>query len=157
MTTEREVLVNRSEARQECLRPPRQSKAAHASLEFALGRMTVLGAAAHARSRSDENMLTLASYGSVTILSGAEHSLEEALGRGLATPLPKQDTVFVDGAPNRGRRATSRRFPRGARLCPGQCRLGMIRWAKLAPNLSYRRRTNLVTGEHAVFEQQLFA
>ncbi|WP_155644180.1 hypothetical protein [Burkholderia cepacia] len=87
MTTERDVLANRSEARQECLRPPRQSKAAHASLEFALGLMTVLGAAAHARSRSDENMLTLATSGSVTILFGAEHSLEEALGHGLVTPL----------------------------------------------------------------------
>ncbi|HGO6124876.1 hypothetical protein AB3K92_04320 [Burkholderia sp. Bmkn7] len=63
MTTEREALASRNEARQECLRPLRQSKAAHASLEFALGLMTVLGAAAHARSRSDENMLTLASSG----------------------------------------------------------------------------------------------
>ena len=100
MTTEREVLANQSEARQECLRPLRQSKAAHASLEFALWLMTVLGTVVHARSRSDENMLTLASSGSVTILSGAEHSLEEALGRGPVTPLPKQDTVFVDGAPH---------------------------------------------------------
>lgn len=109
MTTEREVLANRSEARQECLLPPRQSKAAHASLEFALGRMTVLGAAVHARSRFDENMLTLASSGSVTILSGAEHSLEEALGRGLVTPLPKQDTVFVDGAPRNVTKISPRR------------------------------------------------
>ena len=109
MTTEREVLANRSEARQEYLRPPRQSKAAHASLEFALWLMTVLGTAVHARSRSDENMLTLASSGSVTILSGAEHSLEEALGRGVATPLPKQDTVFVDGAPRNVTKISPRR------------------------------------------------
>ncbi|NLA21223.1 hypothetical protein GPU89_37930 [Burkholderia cepacia] len=120
--------------------------------------MTVLGTVVHARSRSDENMLILASSGSVTILSGAEHSLEEALGRGLVTPLPKQGTVFVDGAPHPiGAPRNVTKISRGARLCPGQCRLGMIRWAKLAPNLSYRRRTNLVTGEHAVFEPQLFA
>ncbi|WP_175936076.1 hypothetical protein [Burkholderia cepacia] len=126
MTTEREVLANRSEAWQECLRPPRQSKAAHASLEFALGRMTVLGAAAHARSRFGENMLTLASSGSVTILSGAEHSLEEALGRGLVTPLPKQDTVFVDGAPHPIGGAAQRHedFPEA----PG-CARGSAGWA----------------------------
>ncbi|UIY61585.1 hypothetical protein [Burkholderia cepacia] len=126
MTTEREVLANRSEARQECLRPLRQSKAAHASLEFALWLMTVLGTVVHARSRSDENMLILASSGSVTILSGAKHSLEEALGRGLVTPLPKQDTVFVDGAPHPIGGAAQRHedFPEA----PG-CGRGSAGWA----------------------------
>ncbi len=56
MSRGREVLPDRTEARQEHLRSSRHLKAAHAPLAFAHGLMTVLGAIVQARSLIDENV-----------------------------------------------------------------------------------------------------
>jgi GAF domain-containing protein len=118
MPLEREVLPDQSEARQECLRALRVTKAAHATLAFAC-RLAVFSSVVQSGCRFDKHVpyarqLWNLSFGRriAAQLIGddlmrhrdrAQHTLEEAFGSGLVAPLLQQDvefgTVLVHCAP----------------------------------------------------------
>src|ERR1700710_500058 len=143
MPFEREMLPDRPEAREECLRAFRVAKAAHAALAFACRLVAVLGAIVEPGCRFDEHVLHVRKlrdlgFGrrvAVQLIgddlawhrAGAKHALEEALGGGLVTPLLHQDVEFgavlVDRTPQQVRFASQRdehlvEVPRATGLAP---------------------------------------
>ncbi len=103
MPLQGEVLADQPEAREESLSARRVAKPSHASLAFAGGLMTVLGAVVRARSGLHEHALDGGELGNIghrrrvtaqlvgddpsRYRAGTPHSLDEPFGRNLVAPL----------------------------------------------------------------------
>src|SRR6266403_2987 len=107
MPLEREVLPDQSEARQECLRALRITKAAHATLAFACRLVAVFSSVVPSGCRFDKHVLYARQLWNLSFgrriaaqLIGddlmrhrvrAQHTLDEAFGSGRVAPLLQQD------------------------------------------------------------------
>jgi hypothetical protein len=111
MSLQCEVLPDRSEIRQECLRAFRIAETTHASLAFTRGLMTIFGSVVHSSTGFHENVLhvfQLRDLGlrrriAAQLISddlardlriSRQYTFEEPFRRGLVAPLLQQDIKF---------------------------------------------------------------
>jgi hypothetical protein len=178
MSLEREVLANRSEARQEGLCAIRIAEATHPALAFTRRLMAIFGAVVHTRTGFDEDVFDVCQFGdfglrgritaqligddpSRRVGTGGQHAFEEALRGGLVATFLQQDvefsTVLIDCAPEQVRLTAQRhenfvKMPCAARFAASRLDAMCEACAKFIAPAANR----LVTDHDAALEQQFF-